>query len=248
MHLRGLLIIAAWLGFTVAVLVAAERQAHQLDRIEEAAGSCVVSVDACEPADVEPAAPDAVRIAVAETGADVWRIGPTRILAQPGVSALERSWSEYIDVLLGPDSLATAGVCAAWLAGTPCPETDATWRSSSTAAQYVCRGRGSGISRDGSRRVIDGAHISYRFADTSTCPGQHNDCALILTMTRAQYHVIRAAALDDDAGYPAALKAIIDAMRADPRRTNNLATAPACIDGLSVRAGRSDLNPPAAED
>lgn len=242
------LVVVALVVAAVVVARKADEQDAQLDRIEAAAGSCVVTIDA--PDCPSPTAANDVRVAIAETGFDALQVGGRTVLAQPGVSALERDWSSYIDVLLGPDSLADTQVCTGWAAGTPCPDSQAC-AASTTPAHFLCRCSGPGISRRNGLRVIDGLFLTWRGADASACPpAAHNGCGIILTMTRAQYHVVRAIATDDDTtAYPAGIKALIDAMRADPQRTRRLADVPACLRGsLSVRAGRSDLNPPAAED
>lgn len=240
---RSTIIAVLGVAFFV-VLSRADEQDAQLDRIEAAAGSCVVTVNGCEP-DLEPLAPDAVRIAICEAGYDALRI-PGRanpVLAAPSCARQLPRPNAYVDVLLGKQSLADSQVCTAWQNGTECPDNDRCL-AGSTPAHFLCRCSGSGFSRRNGTRTIEGLFVSWQGIDPGTCPpSSHEGCAVMMRMTRAQYHVLSAIAADESAEYPAGLKAIIDAMRSDPVRARRRADVPACIRGnIPVRAGRGDID------
>jgi len=145
--------------------------------------------------------------------------------------------------LLGKASLANSQVCTAWSNGTPCPASDACLNAN-TPGKFLCRCSGSGFSRRNGQRIIEGLFVSWQGIDPGTCPpSSHEGCAVMLTMTRAQWHVLRAVATDDDGEYPQAVKAIIDLMRDDPQRAKRRAQVPACIRGnVPVRSGRVDID------
>ena len=169
-----------------------------------------------------------VRQAICETGKPEMRIGNRVVLAGSCARTIKNP-NGYVDVLLGPSSLATANVCSSSL--NQCPENN-NCLAADTPEKFLCRCRGS-------------LYHSMRKIGPGTCPaGSHNGCAVILTMTRAQWHVLRAVALSPDLElYPQGVKGVISSMRDDPRRTNNMSQAPMCLRSeISVRMGRSDLS------
>lgn len=196
-----------------------------------------------EPTTVEPAAPDAVRVALCEAKASELRLDDVTIRAARSCGRRLPRPHQTLDVVLGPASLATQGVCDAWAAGTKCPE-DARCLASSNAAQTICGCTGGGHSRlpEGGYS-IRGLWRTWRGVDASSCPPQaHNGCAIMLEMTRAQFHVLRAVVTDDDPRYPGGLKTVLDGMRADPFRARRRSDVPACLrPNIPVRMGRGDI-------
>ena len=201
---------------------------------------------------VEPKAVGVVRQVLCEMGFSGLRLpGHTNLVpAAPSCVARDLPTEEVYDVVLGPDSLATAGICNSHAAGQTCanvPEVACT--AAVTAAQYLCNCQGAGTRRrrDGST-ILAGLHRSFQIGGTGTCPpATHNGCSVRVEMTSAQWHLLRRVSNDDAAGYPAGLKALIDSMRGDPNRGKTRAQLPVCLRrDVPVRAGRSEINP--AED
>jgi len=201
---------------------------------------------------VEPQAVGEVRQVLCELDYTGLRLRGRQSLvpAAPSCSPRDLPADAVFDVVLGPDSLATIGVCNAHANGKTCADVpEAPCTAATTAAQYLCNCQGAGTRRrrDGSR-VLAGLHRSFQIGGTGTCPpATHNGCTVRIEMTSAQWYLLRRVSSDDDAGYPAGLKALIDSMRADPNRGKTRNQLPACLRrNIPVRAGQQDLSP--AED
>lgn len=193
-----------------------------------------------------PTAPAGVRKALCEAGADALYL-PGRaqpITAAPSCSRSLKAPHRVGEMFLGPGSLATTGVCNALLAGTECPDTQPVCATVSTAPQFLCQCRGPHYSRRGGGVALLGLFEDVSGIDASDCPpASHNGCGVMLYLSHAQYHVLRAVALDSDGTYPAGIKGLIDGMRADPFRSVRRADTPACIrPRVPVRQGRTDID------
>lgn len=200
---------------------------------------------------VEPEALGVVRRVLCQMGYRDLKLDARTIPAKASCPARDIETRKVMDVVLGKDSLATLGVCNAAGPGFCDGVADGPCLQANNRKQFLCRCGGAGTvrNRDGTT-TLEGLFRSFSFGGTGTCPpNSHKGCTVRLEMEAAHWHLLRRVSADDDTGYPATLKTIIDEIRADPRRGQRRSQMPACLRGsVPVRAGHADTEPAIDDD
>lgn len=178
---------------------------------------------------------------------------PSEIASNPTVSAEAAAKTEDIrfqieDLILGPDSLATAAACNP---NNSCEDVgEGRCVDAATGPQFLCWCSGSGVSTENGERYMDGLFRTFDRLPPGTCPAQtHNGCALRLEWNGHQKAILARISKTDDPSIPAGLRNITAAMRADSLRGKSRAELPACLrDSIPVRMGHRALEISADDD